>query len=332
MQRCTAAVESTPALRTACSVAPDYALSRAMCQSRTSGARRCAARAPLGQSRARAYRRPGGAPLTGVNLCRGAGPRRRVPDASGRRSRVRPEPPRRPCPRRSRGRRRARRRTRRAAAHRAANAGCPRPARGASTACRGRSGATRMRSPPARGRTTTGARSSAAAASPAPAVAANSSVPCGNASAASPRHGATNGGVAGGWTTMRPRWMPISAPSCASRTRASAAAPASCRSIASRRAADGARKPCCRRNQRSRLRARCGARAASAANAPRSSVGAGPSPVSQRRHRTRRCAASSSSSRGRVRLEARRRARAWPDSRERPRRGAARSRVAGSCA
>ena len=73
---------------------------------------------------------------------------------------------------------------------------------------------------------------------------------------------------------MRPRWTPISMPSCARHTRASAAACASCRCMASSRAADGARRPCCRRNQRSRFFARCGASDASRAKASRSSADA----------------------------------------------------------
>ena len=136
----------------------------------------------------------------------------------------------------------------------------------------GRPAAGRRRSPPARERTVTASASSAARAIPAPMHHANSSDPCGNASAGSPCHATANGATAGACTMMRPRWKPISAPAWASRTRASAGASVSWSSIAARRAADGARSPCWRRNQRSRFRARCGARRQSAISAARSSV------------------------------------------------------------
>ena len=124
---------------------------------------------------------------------------------------------------------------------------------------RGRPGPRRSRSPPVAPADARAARfrPASTATSPDPAPGRTPSVPCGNASSARPPTAFVAQERRGAWTTMRPRWTPISTPSCARRTRASAAAPASCRSIASRRAVDGAASACRRRNQRSRLRARC---------------------------------------------------------------------------
>ena len=248
-------------------------------------------------------------------------------DAIGCRAPARPLRPRRQGRRPGPARPRGRRRTIRTAGRHAAN-GAPRPlATSASPPAAADGASIRMRSPPDRGRIVTGIPESRAAANPLPSVGTKFSVPCGSVIAGSPHQLAAKGATAARCTAMRPRWTPSSRPSWTRRTRASSPACTSWRSMASRRAAEGARSPCWRRNQRNRFCARGGARprvprrrldrARSDRDCPR---------AARRRHRSPRARPAMPP----PPTEAGRRARASPDSRETRPRAEERSRGAGS--